>query len=44
MNALGSRKNVECTEVVVATIPRVTCVHEDHTKPAEEAAAVEVEA
>ena len=38
---------MECTEVVVATIPRVTCVHEDHTKPAEEAgeaAAVEVEA
>merc|ERR1711934_49817 len=22
---------VECTEVVVATIPRVTCSHEDHT-------------
>ena len=42
------RAEVECTEVVVATIPRVTCVHEDHTKPAGEAAgeaaAVEVEA
>merc|ERR1712080_545941 len=29
---------VECTEVVVATIPRVTCSHAEHTKPAEEEA------
>merc|ERR1712141_348230 len=28
---------VECTEVVVATIPKVTCSHADHTKPADEA-------
>merc|ERR1712083_165212 len=28
---------VECTEVVVATIPRVTCSHAEHTKPAGEA-------
>merc|ERR1712037_623572 len=32
---------VECTEVVVATIPRVTCSHEDHTKPADEAVETE---
>merc|ERR1712130_268701 len=29
---------VECTEVVVATIPRVTCSHAEHPKPAEEEA------
>merc|ERR1712027_81982 len=34
---------VECTEVVVATIPKVTCTHEEHTKPADDAAAVETE-
>merc|ERR1712060_738649 len=34
---------VECTEVVVATIPKVTCPHEEHTKPADDAAAVETE-
>merc|ERR1712001_658366 len=32
---------VECTEVVVATIPRVPCSHEDHTKPADEAVETE---
>merc|ERR1711908_157676 len=32
---------VECTEVVVATIPRVTCSHAEHTKPAD--GAVETE-
>merc|ERR1712111_10071 len=31
---------VECTEVVVATIPKVTCTHEEHPKPADDAAAV----
>merc|ERR1711884_509669 len=34
---------VECTEVVVATIPKVPCPHEEHTKPADDAAAVETE-
>merc|ERR1711878_109455 len=32
---------VECTEVVVATIPKVTCSHADHTKPADEAVETE---
>merc|ERR1711951_242680 len=32
---------VECTEVVVATIPRVTCSHAEHTKPADEAVETE---
>merc|ERR1711935_492181 len=32
---------VECTEVVVATIPRVSCSHAEHTKPAEEAVETE---
>merc|ERR1712024_128630 len=32
---------VECTEVVVATIPKVTCTHADHTKPAGEAVETE---
>jgi hypothetical protein len=31
---------VECVEVTVAHIPRVTCSHKEHTKPAGE---VEVE-
>merc|ERR1712184_141383 len=32
---------VECTEVVVATIPKVTYSHADHTKPADEAVETE---
>merc|ERR1711902_253858 len=32
---------VECTEVVVATIPKVTCPHEEHTKPADDAVETE---
>merc|ERR1712061_841193 len=32
---------VECTEVVVATIPKVTCSHAEHTKPAGEAVETE---
>merc|ERR1712212_220841 len=32
---------VECTEVVVAPIPRVTCSHAEHTKPADEAVETE---